>query len=162
MPKKIINKPRFLVIHHTGGTDANPLADTSGQTFDIVNQYHKERFGLDVKSSLGFYIGYHYFIDKKGVVTRGRDDEDEGVHCNQSQDKKSMNLQSIGICLAGNFDATLPTPAQVASLKQLLKDKHQQWNIPVANIYPHRHWAPKTCYGRKLSDSWAADLIKDL
>ncbi len=160
MVKKIVNKPKFLVIHHTGGTDLDPLFDTSNQSFDVVNRYHRERFGNDVKSSLGFYIGYHYFIDKAGLVTRGRDDEDEGVHCNQIQDGKSMNLQSIGICLAGNFDATKPTDAQVASLKQLLNDKHQQWNIPVTNIYPHRHWAPKTCYGRHLSESWARDLIK--
>ncbi len=159
MTNKKMNRPRYLVIHHTGGTDANPLADTSGQTFEVVNEYHRERWSASTLSSLGFYIGYHYFIDRAGVVTRGRDDEDEGAHCNQMQDGKSMNLQSIGICLAGNFDATMPTDAQVASLRQLLHDKHQQWNIPVASILPHRHWAPKTCYGRHLSDSWAHDLI---
>ncbi len=160
MPNKKVNKPKYLIVHHTGGTDANPLADTSNQPFETVNGYHRVRFGEDVKSSLGFFIGYHYFIGKDGLVTRGRDDEDEGVHCNQVEDGKSLNLQSIGICLAGNFDVTEPTKAQAESLRQLLRDKCQQWNIPAKSIYPHRHWAPKTCYGRRLPAWWARGLIE--
>lgn len=145
------NKPTFLIVHHTGGTDANPLADTSHHTFDMVNDYHRQLWGF--KSSLGYYIGYHFFIDKKGVITQGRADMDEGAHT------IGYNKQSIGICLAGNFDATLPTKAQIDALRGLLIQLMNKHGIAAANIVPHRKFAKKTCYGTKLTDSWARDLV---
>lgn len=109
------NIPKFLIIHHCGGTDLNPLADSSNQTFEDVNAYHRTapNVWLGYLSSLGYAIGYHYFIEKNGKVTQGRADTDEGAHC------KGFNTQSIGICLAGNFDATMPSQAQIEALKAL-------------------------------------------
>lgn len=146
------NVPKFLIVHHTGGTDSNPLADTSHHTFEIVDTYHKGLWNF--KSSLGHYIGYHYFIDKSGKVTQGRADSDEGAHT------KGKNLTSIGICLAGNFDAQLPTTKQKDALRTLLGRLSVLYGIPKANIVPHRAFANKTCYGKKLGDTWAADLLK--
>ena len=146
-----MNKPIYLIVHHSGGTDANPLADTSNHTFEIINEYHKQKWNF--KSSLGYYIGYHYFIDKNGNVTQGRADTDEGAHT------KGYNAKSIGICLAGNFDATLPTPAQIEALKALLLRLSNKYGITNENIVPHRKFANKTCYGRKLSDDWARNLV---
>lgn len=150
------NKPEYLVVHHTGGTDLDPLADTSNQKFADVNAWHKQNpnTNLGEPSSLGFYIGYHYFIDKSGKVTQGRSDNDEGAHT------VKYNTKSLGICLAGNFDLTLPTQAQVDALTSLLKQKMAAYNIPVEKILPHRHFANKTCYGKKLSDTWAQSLVK--
>lgn len=150
------NIPQALIVHHTGGTDADPLADSSSHSFELVNQYHKENpnVNLGYPSSLGFYIGYHYFIDKNGKVTQGRADTDEGAHT------KGMNLKSLGICLAGNFDRTLPTKAQETALTALLKQKMTAYSIPASKVLPHRHYASKTCYGKKLSDTWAQDLLK--
>lgn len=150
------NDPKLLIVHHTGGTDADPLADTSHHTFEIVNDWHKQNpnVNLGYPSSLGFYIGYHYFIDATGKVTQGRLDSDEGAHT------VGKNTTSLGICLAGNFDATLPTKEQVAALKTLLSAKMEAYAIPLANVVPHRTYATKTCYGRKLSDTWAQELLK--
>lgn len=148
-----LNKPEYLIIHHTGGSDANPLQDSSNFTFDQCNDLHKERFNF--KSSLGYYVGYHYFIDKKGRVTQGRADTDEGAHT------IGYNLKSLGICLAGNFDATLPTPAQIDSLRSLLKAKIAEYNISVLNVSPHRRFALKTCYGNLLRDDWASSLVTE-
>lgn len=147
-----VNAPEWLIIHHTGGTDANPLTDTSHHTFEIVDYYHKGLWSF--KSSLGHYIGYHYFIEKDGKITQGRADQDEGAHT------KGMNLKSLGICLAGNFDLTLPTEAQITALTELLKELSIKYSIPVANIVPHRKFANKTCYGNKLANDWAANLVK--
>jgi hypothetical protein len=148
----MLNTPKYLILHHTGGTDLNPLADSSNQTFEVVDAYHK---------SLGWGgCGYHYFIDKTGKVTRGRLDSEEGAHCNQIENGKSMNVQSIGICLAGNFDLTFPTQRQEEELKKLLTLKMSQYNLTYDRIEPHRHWANKTCYGKRLSDTWARDLVK--
>lgn len=106
-----------------------------------------------MQSMTGHWAGYHYFIDKAGVVTQTRYDDEEGAHT------IGYNTQSLGICLAGNFDATKPTEAQAASLKSLLASKSAQYAIHVENIVPHRKFASKTCYGKNLSNTWAADLL---
>jgi N-acetylmuramoyl-L-alanine amidase len=142
----------YLIIHHTGGTDLNPLADTSNQTFEIVDDYHRQKWNF--RSTLGHYLGYQYFIDKTGKVTQARADEEEGAHT------LGQNRTSIGICLAGNFDATNPTPAQVESLRALLNRLIAKYNLTPDQIVPHRKFAIKTCFGRNLKDSWAADLVK--
>lgn len=147
-----VNVPAWLIIHHTGGSDTKPLADTSHHTFDMVNNDHKAR-GFP-KSSLGFHIGYHYFIDKNGGITQGRLEKDIGAHTIGYNDK------SIGICLAGNFDATLPTEAQINALRAILKAKMESYGFGRDKIVPHRKFASKTCYGNKLPDSWAADLVE--
>jgi hypothetical protein len=146
-----MNNIKYLVLHHSGGTDANPLADSSNYTFGQCDADHKARF--DFISTLGFYVGYHYFIEKNGAVLQARADSEEGAHC------IGYNTQSLGICMAGNFDATMPTEAQVASLKELLKRKMKEYNIPLENIVPHRKFAQKTCYGRNLADDWAQLLV---
>ena len=151
-----------LIIHHSGGTDSNPLQDSSHYTLQQCNADHKTRFNM--KSSLGWYIGYHYFIDINGIVTQTRKDTEEGAHCkgynNTAYDRVNFpqNL-SIGICLAGNFDATLPNEKQIASLKNLLQLKTKEYSIALSNIRPHRHFAKKSCYGNKLSDTWASELL---
>jgi N-acetylmuramoyl-L-alanine amidase len=146
-----MNKPEYIIVHHAGGSDANPLQDSSNFTFEQCNELHKARFNFI--SSLGYYVGYHYYIEKDGTVKQGRADTDEGAHT------VGYNSKSIGICLAGNFDANLPTSEQVASLKTLINKKAEQYNIFKENIVPHRKFAVKTCYGVKLSDTWASDLL---
>ncbi len=142
-----MNTPKFLIVHHTGGTDANPLFDTSNQTMEQVAAWHKAK-GWDG-------IGYNWFIEKSGLLKKGRDETKTGAHTVGYNDK------SIGICLAGNFDATMPTEAQKLTLARLLRDKMTQYSLTKQSIVPHRKFATKTCYGRKLSDTWAMDLIEE-
>lgn len=149
----MFNEIKWLIIHHVGGIDSNAKASTQNQTFEQVNEYHRQKW--DFKSSLGFFIGYHYFIDKSGKITQGRADTDEGAHC------IGFNTASLGISLAGNFDKGVDTPteAQINSLKKLLKEKQAVYNIPISNIVAHRKFAVKTCYGNSLTDTWARDLL---
>lgn len=140
-----MNNTEYLIVHHTGGTDADPLADTSEHTFAIVDAWHKQ---------LGWgKIGYHYFIDKTGLLTQGREDSEEGAHT------IGYNLKSLGICLAGNFDVTMPTQAQINTLQKLLNDKQKQYSVPLEKIVAHRCFSSKTCYGKLLADDWARKLI---
>ena len=141
------NKPDKIIVHHTGGSDTNPLADTSSHTFEMIDALHR------AKGWGG--CGYHYFIGKDGRVNQGRQDLEEGAHT------IGQNTKSIGICLAGNFDATLPTSEQTNALKNLLRQKCKQYLISEKEIFPHRLFAPKSCYGSKLSDTWAKDLLID-
>lgn len=143
------NVPEYLIVH----TEASPVI-TNAPRFDVVNQFHRTR--LFDKSSLGWYVGYHYFIEKSGLLIQARADTDEGMHT------IGFNLKSLGICLAGNGDVELPTLAQTETLKKLLNEKSKQYNIPKEKIKPHRLFLghkEKTCYGLLLKDSWAADLI---
>jgi N-acetylmuramoyl-L-alanine amidase len=141
----MVNVPEYLIVHHTGGTQTNPLTDTSHHTYEIVDNYHK---------SLGWEgIGYHYFIEKDGTLKQGRAENYHGAHT------KGYNEKSLGICLAGNFDQTLPTQEQINTLTVLLKQLSVKYKIPREKIFPHRKFANKTCYGRRLSDEWARDLI---
>ena len=144
-------KPLWLIIHHSGGTDNFPMQDSSNYTVAECNQDHKVRF--DMKSSLGYYVGYQYIIEKNGKITQCRVDNEEGAHT------IGHNKDSIGIMLCGNFDATLPTEAQKNALRSLLITKMTQWSIPVTNIVPHRKFATKTCYGNKLGNDWARNLV---
>lgn len=146
-----MNNVQWLICHHAGGSDLNPLQDSSNYTFDQCNQDHKVRFNFI--SSLGYYVGYQYFIDKQGIIKQSRADSEEGAHT------IGLNTSSLGICLAGNFDATLPTDAQIATLKKWINDKAKQYNIAKDHIVPHRHFAVKTCYGNKLPDDWASNLL---
>lgn len=145
--------PQFIIVHHSGGTASNPLADSSNYTVAMCDRDHKARgFGI---SSLGYHVGYQYIIEKDGKVTQCRKDDEEGAHT------IGKNKNSIGIMLSGNFDATLPTAEQTESLKKLLLQKINEWDLHPNMIVPHRQFSQKTCYGKKLSDSWARDLVKE-
>jgi hypothetical protein len=54
------NKPEYLIVHHSGGTDAYPLADTSHHTAQIMESWHLSK-GWDG-------LGYQYVIHKDGEV----------------------------------------------------------------------------------------------
>lgn len=140
------NLPNKIIVHHTGGTDKYPLMDTSHHTFDDVRAWHLSKGWDD--------IGYHWFIEEDGKVTAGRPETMHGAHC------KGHNTKSVGVCLAGNFDTTMPTYAQTKALIKVLSGIMERWDIPYAEIYPHRKFANKSCCGNKLPDNWASMLMK--
>lgn len=143
-----MNKPEYIIVHHTGGTDANPLADTSHHTATMIRSWHLEKGWSD--------IGYNWVIEKDGKTVKGRNELIDGAHT------IGYNSKSIGICLSGNFDATYPTKDQELSLKKLLQDILVRYpNITKEKIVPHRKFANKTCYGKHLKDDWAQNLLKE-
>lgn len=146
-----MNNPTVVITHHTGGTDQYPLLDTSHHTVADVNAWHKTRWPEFI-SRRGFHVGYHYVIEKDGKVTQTRDHNEEGAHV------IGMNKSSIGVCFAGNFDATLPTDAQLNAW-HLVYSKIRQ-DYPDIPTYPHRKYATKTCHGKLLSDDYFASIYQ--
>lgn len=142
-----------IIVHHT--------ASNNNYTLEMCNKDHKDRFGM--KSSLGYFVGYHYFIDPQGKVTQTRTDFEEGAHCRGWNNTKgnSMDRMSIGISMVGNFSLHLPTPAQVQSLSKLINEKVKEYGIDKSRIVPHRKYAQTECYGKLLSDTWASELVKE-
>ena len=125
-----LSSPSFLIIHHGGGNWG----------FEQVNKHHTDKWGFI--SSLGFGIGYQYFISYSGRVYQGRADNEEGAHT------IGYNKQSVGICLQGNFEEEEPTPAQMDALKKLVKEKKERYNISVIN--GHRNFSNTSCPGNNL------------
>ncbi len=144
------NKPQFLVIHHSL-TKKSP----SPKTWEAVNRYHKTKFNFP--SSLGLYIGYHYWIEDSGRIIQARLDTDVGAHCKE----QSMNFKSLGICLEGNFDIEIPNPVQIYALRDLMKKLCATYKIPKENIMFHRDYATyKSCPGLKMKRDFIRKLIK--
>lgn len=151
------NNPVFIILHHTSGTDKDPLTDTSHHTWEIVNEWHKKLWNFE--SSLGMFMGYHYFIDRKGIIIQGRDDLEEGAHT------IGLNTSSIGICLAGNFDRSrdwansFPIYKQRKSLLNLIIELQKKYNIPIEKIKYHRNFANKTCPGKNIPNNFISNLF---
>lgn len=133
--------PKKIVIHHVGGSG----------NFPQVNVYHMRKWGF--KSSLGHYIGYHYFIGVLGRVTQGRADNEESAHCVEPGKPHYWNRNSIGICLQGNLDIQEPTLEQLKSLAKLLEALKEKYKIVSKDIYLHKDIVPTSCPGKNLIKS---------
>ena len=89
-------------------------------------------------------IGYHFVIDRYGVVHKGRPVEKVGAHT------KGQNARSIGICLIGGMDAEnkrpkdTRTPAQRVALVQLVKELKATYGESVT-VHGHNEFAAKAC-----------------
>lgn len=154
------NNPTKIIVHHTGGSDAQPLADSSGSTAQDIDSWHKERWpgftSSQFKNDKGadYHVGYHFVIEKSGKIVQCRGYTEEGAHT------LGQNRSSIGICLSGNFDLTLPTKAQEKSFRRLYNTIVAQYpQITVNHIFPHRKFANKTCYGKRLTDTHFSGLV---
>ena len=89
-------------------------------------------------------IGYHFVIDRYGVVHKGRPVEKIGAHT------KGQNTRSIGICLIGGMDAEnkrpkdTRTPAQRVALVNLVKELKATYGENVT-VHGHNEFAAKAC-----------------
>ena len=147
------NSPEYIVLHHTGGTQADPNADTSHHTANGVEKQHLSQ-GWEG-------IGYHYFIEKNGTIWKGRPEHRHGAHVKEG----GINKKSIGTCLAGNFtvEGRKPTDEQKNALAGLIRDIRGKYSIPIEKIQPHRAFLGtppyKDCPGDQLSDDWVQKLL---
>ena len=140
------NTPKWIIIHHEGAYNG----------FESVDRTHRNNpnVWLGHYSELGHAMGYQHYMDTKGKVTQARLDREEGAHT------RGMNRSSLGICLMGNFNKYDPTEAQEVSLKKYIIFYMKKYNIPLKRVVPHRFFSKTDCYGTRLSDSWAMDLVK--
>ncbi len=138
------NKPNRIIWHHSAD-------GSSGHQFDKINTYHKSK--NFPKSILGFYGGYHILIEKDGLVRRYRADNEIGAH------DADENVNSLGVCLAGNFSLEHPSKEQEASLRKQLTEWTLKFNIPVTRIDPHRMGDTTECPGKLLRDDWARRIL---
>lgn len=88
-----------IILHH---------AEASHASVEEVNQWHLERGWAG--------IGYNYYVRKDGTIWRGRPEWAVGAHA------KGHNDKSIGICCEGAYMTEHMPAAQLAALKDLIRD----------------------------------------
>ena len=128
---KSITRPIDHIIVHCTATKA----DIDLHAKDIDSWYK-------AKSWRG--IGYHYVIDKDGLLEIGREISVAGAHCNAP----NINATSIGIVYVGGLDsegnpADTRTEAQKTTLRTLITALKSIW--PRAEVSGHRDWSNKDC-----------------
>lgn len=128
-----------VVIHHTGS-----YAKDNSRQLASVDRSHKERFHF--KSSLGYYVGYHFFIERSGAFTQTRSVKERGAHAYNERTGKSYN-DYIGICLAGDFTNQQPSAEQIATLQGIL----QQLEMKREDVFLHRDLDDTACPGGGLT-----------
>lgn len=133
------NVPTFITIHHSAAQEPIPQ-------FNAIDEWHRQR--SFVKSSLGFFVGYHRVIEKDGTVVKAREDDE------QNNAVLLHNHDSLAVCLVGNFDKEDPTPEQISSLAEVLVEWTTKYNISPLLIYPHRKFGSTSCYGSRLENTW--------
>lgn len=134
------NNPTKLIIHHTASSSISP---------ESIDSEHKE------KGWCG--IGYHYYIRKDGVIYTGRPENAIGSHAYKN------NINTIGICLEGNFENETPSEEQVKSLELLSEKLVIKYNIE--EIEGHRDVCETLCPGNnfplgEIKEQIADNLIK--
>ena len=124
-----------IVIHHAGFPDGDK--DSSAEE---IHKFHQE-----VNGWAG--IGYHYVIRKDGTIEQGRKPLAVGAHAYQH------NKNSVGICVAGNFDLVKVPSVQMDSLKLLtawLCQKYKLNPMKKGVIVGHRDLNDTACPGENL------------
>ena len=123
-------------MHHSATKDGDTLS------YPAILRYHTETKGWR-------NIGYHLVIERfEGgllLAVAGRPLDETGAHA------KGWNLDSVGVCIVGNFDDEPPaddvlafTADHVGGLCRILELEPN-----AETIRPHRDVAPwKTCPGR--------------
>ena len=136
-----INRPQFIVIHHSKSPD------NIVRNFDEIKKYHIEVRGFE-------NIGYHKIIERIGdryEIVSGRNLWDHGAHA------LGFNTISIGICVVGDYDL-YPIPLPMAQrLIKLIKALQLTFNIKNDKVIGHRETyglrglaQEKTCPGKMV------------
>ena len=121
---------------------------------ETIRKWHLERGFSD--------IGYHYVIlngrrtpfrkyikADDGLIELGRPWWRQGAHT------KGENYDSLGICLIGNpkfigAPEMWFTENQLESLRRLVSQLMQEFDIPSSQIHGHNEYAPKLCPGFRV------------
>ena len=120
-----------IVVHHTGVVSGAVTAAS-------IHSFHK-RLGWSG-------IGYHYVIDRNGIIERGRPRDTVGAHC------IGFNKNTVGISLTGNYNTMSPAEVQLEALSELIAALCGIYRIRPGQgtIVGHRDLVSTACPGDNL------------
>lgn len=127
------------IIVHASATQPKWMADKSaGDKVAEIRRWHVEDNGWSD-------IGYHFIIDRDGIVVKGRPLDRAGAHA------RGRNSHSVGICLIGGFGGSASdkftdnfTPAQATALRNLI-DRLKRDYPTIKVVSGHNQYASKAC-----------------
>lgn len=137
----LMRKINKIILHHSA-TQRDLDFKRSLNSFNnshkvrLYEKYKQPRSGTEYP-----YIAYHYCIGGKGELEQTRKHENIGYHASNI----TVNNESIGICLLGNFDEEYPSEEQYSKLREILGYLKEQY--PEATIHLHNEFSSKTCPG---------------
>ncbi|MGL4873707.1 MAG: N-acetylmuramoyl-L-alanine amidase [Clostridium sp.] len=124
----LTNKPKKLVMHHIEAS-----RDNGNIRVEEINEWHKGNGWSG--------IGYHFYINKKGEIYRGRPEEAIGAHALYN------NVDTLGIAVEGRYQfETMPSKQKeaVILLGKYLRNKYQ-----INIINKHGDLVSTDCPGKK-------------
>jgi len=113
----------LLVFHHCGSYGTS--------TVESINRFHRKERGWSG-------IGYHFFIDRRGVIWEGRPLKYRGAHAS------GVNHRSIGVCMDGDLSIQWPSPEQEKAAFELAVWACVTFGL---TIVPHRLVGLTDCPG---------------
>ena len=134
--------PKHIMVHYEAGNLG----------FNGVNRYHRMLWGF--KSSLGFYCGYHDFMELDAKIYKARADNEEAAHCVEPGRPGYWNKNALSICVMG--DNTKFTEEMKSELRKYLDKKRIKHGIPYSEVYTHEEIKPTVCPGSKIHN-WVMD-----
>lgn len=115
----------YIILHHAA-------ADGSAED---VHRYHRHENGWAG-------IAYHFYIDKLGGITKGREIEWAGGHTS------GHHFDSVGVCFEGNFEKDEMSEKQLAAGAELLRYLKDRY--PQAQIVGHGTLNATACPGKNF------------
>ncbi|MDP2328821.1 MAG: N-acetylmuramoyl-L-alanine amidase [Dehalococcoidia bacterium] len=144
---------RAVILHHTGGWYGRPL-DASATVAEEIAQVdalardHQARFGIGPGYHyLAFPSGRLYAVGKWGTQrahTMGRD----------PATGERWNVQAVGVCAFGNFEAELPVAGTVAAVRAALGEVDRIAGR-VLPVIPHGETPSADASGRGFAQATA-------
>jgi len=128
-----------IAIHHTA---VSRLSNSS--QLKAVNNYHRNKWNM--KSTLGYYVGYNYFIDGNGDIYQTRVIGEETVAVKGHNCDIEKRCDTIHICLTGNFNHELPSDKQILALRKLLYQLNDKYPQSI-NLFHKDLQKNRTCPG---------------
>jgi len=136
--------PAWIVLHCSAG-DAPPDIDWTDSEVGGLRRYHRS---LDWRD-----IGYHYVVPADGRVQTGRRPDVAGAHV------RGLNGSSIGVCMVGSFEESLPPARQWLSTLDLLASLAVTYGLRSDRVIGHREAGPLVGYVvRKTCPGMAIDM----
>lgn len=139
------HKIEFITIHHTATNQRSDILTTSKLRNLQAFSQREEKLASGKTKPAWFDIPYHFYIAVDGRIAEGREIEYVG-DTNTEYDPAGHAL----VVLEGSFDKEQPSPAQIASLKQMVAWLARKYKVPAANIKGHDDYAKTACPGENL------------
>ena len=142
-PMRPLSQVTHITIHHS--------AAPANLSVERIARWHVEHHGWPG-------IGYHFYITPDGTIYQ------TNYLTTMSNHVYMNNAYTVGVCVAGDFDSGLPTPAQVEATARLVAWLMQELHIPLEHVMGHKEYPHNTthCPGIKWleQERWKEILME--